>query len=257
MLISLLCWLSAAAPVPAEKPQSVRLLADDAVYLRAAELEAVYEGVLERRSGGPTLTFRLVGQEGGKPVVWPLYLPTQPERLTPFVGKRVRVRGKLIVAANRIEPDLWPARLEAAATTTLPAGRDGVAARSPWQPESARRAGVRQFVVRDARQLAEVMKLDGRGAEETAIKILARELGVEKIDWERQMVVCVAGGLRGPEVDRLTITHIVREGSGMTVFYKLEKDGNGAGGFGYPAETVLIDRHDGPVRFEDESAGKK
>src|SRR5437879_11112012 len=101
MLAGLLCSLALAAPVPAEKPQSLRLMADDALYRKAAEIESVYEGVLEGRAAGPGVTYRLLGQEGGKPAAWPLYLPFQPERLTPFVGKRVRVTGKLITPANR------------------------------------------------------------------------------------------------------------------------------------------------------------
>src|SRR5436305_1812527 len=111
MLAGLLCSLALAAPVPAEKPNSLRLLADDALYRKAAEIETVYEGVLESRAAGPYVTYRLVGQEGGKPAAWPLYVPAQSERLTPFVGKRVRVTGKLIAPANRGDPDLWPAWL--------------------------------------------------------------------------------------------------------------------------------------------------
>src|SRR5262249_29460645 len=166
MLAGLLCSLALAAPVPTERPDSLRLLADDALYQKAPEIEAVYESVPESRAAGASVTYRLTGQEGGKPVTWPLHVPFQPERLTPFVGKRVRVSGKLITARERADPDLWPGRLEAVAAATVTPAREGIAGRSPWQPATARRAGARQFVLRDARQAAEVLGLRGPGADE-------------------------------------------------------------------------------------------
>jgi len=255
MLTGLLCSLALAAPVPVDKPSALRLLADDPAYRKAAELESVYEGVLEESGRA----YRLAGREDGKPVTWPLFLPDKPERLTPFVGKRVRVSGKLIAREGGAE--LWPGRLEAVPTTAAEPVRDGVARRALWQPAIARRTGASQYVLRDARQLAEVMRVGGPGAADTAAAQLARTLGVERIDWQAQMVVCVAAGLRGADADRLTVTRVVRDGSGLAVFYKLEMSGAAVGGFGYPAETVLVDRFDGPVRFVQEGvqegAGKK
>jgi hypothetical protein len=149
---------------------------------------------------------------------------------------------------------------------------DGVFARTFWQPAAALHKGGHHYVFRDGKALAEAMKVTGASADETATAMLAKQLGVKAIDWKKQMVVTVAAGLQGAEADRLFITRVAVKDDALTVYYELrveeklqppgEKDdakpapkggGGGAGGFGYPAETVLVNRYDGTIRLKDET----
>jgi hypothetical protein len=145
---------------------------------------------------------------------------------------------------------------------------DGVFARTYWQPAAALHKGGHHYVFRDGKALADAMKVTGSSADETATAMLAKQLGVKAIDWKKQMVVTVAAGLQGAEADRLFITRVVVQDDALSVYYQLrveeklqptgDKDdgkppAKGAGGFGYPAETVLVNRYDGAIRLKDET----
>jgi hypothetical protein len=250
MLVGLLATVlvtPALAPVPSERPLTLRLFEGDPRYLAAGGVETTFEGTLERQPGQAPV-YRLVGREGGERVLWQLTLPDGPDRLADLVGRRVRVVGKL---SGPTMPTLWPARMEPLGTLArVPI--DGVLARSFWQPSEARQIGVRQFVFRDPNRLARALGLAGTDIDQSATATLSRLLGVGGIDWERQMLVTVCAGLRG-DFDRLRVLRVERKGDTLTVFYKMEKSEPPSGGFGYPAETVLVDRLDGPVRFVDET----
>jgi hypothetical protein len=152
--------------------------------------------------------------------------------------------------------------------TSLPP--DGVYSRVYWQPPAALHRGNRHFVFRDGKALAEAMGITGSAADETATSKIAELLGVKTIDWQKQMVVTVAAGLRGADVDRLTISRAVVKDDVLTLYYELraedklrppaEKDDGQPtpkiGGFGYPAETVLVPRIDGAIRLKDETPAK-
>jgi hypothetical protein len=102
------------------------------------------------------------------------------------------------------------------------------------------------------------MGLTGASSGDTATSTMAQRLGVPAIDWSRYMVVTISAGLRGAEADRLTVTRVVIADDRMTIHYKLGVAGPGpASGFGYPAETVLVNRFTGPVRFEEEKVAPK
>jgi hypothetical protein len=145
---------------------------------------------------------------------------------------------------------------------------DGVLARAYWQPSAALHRGSHQYVFRDGKALAEAMRVSGTSADETATAQLAKLLGARTIDWQKQMVVTVAAGLQGGDADRLFITRAVVRDDVLTLYYELRvadplgppaKDGaapKAAGGFGYPAETVLVNRHDGTVVLKDETPPK-
>jgi hypothetical protein len=265
-----LLWTAlAAAPAP-EEPRDVKpviLLADSEEYKAAKPAEAVYEGIVENNPGDggigkPTRfnAYRLTGKDAaGKEFVRELYAPGKALLLAPFVGKRVRVTGKWVdtAADGRTYPELWPARLEeAAAVAAAPPKTDGVLARCVWQPDDARKAGAKPYVFRSGRDLARALKLSGGSADEAATALLAEKLDVRSINWDKQMVVCVAAGLRGSDVDGLAVTRVEAKDRTLTVYYKLIPAAAGAGGFGYPAETVLVDRFDGTVRIEEEPAAK-
>lgn len=256
MLVGLLAALLAApaltpVPVIADNPGPLRLFQGDPRYLAAGGIETTYEGTLERQPGAPG-RYRLAGRERGERVVWVLTLPEGPDRLEDLVGQKMRVFGKL---SGLAPTTLWPASIELLGPPVrIPV--DGVLARSDWQPSEARMQGVRHYTFRDATQLAKAMGLITGEVEKTANTNMSKLLGVEAIDWDHQMVVIVCAGLQGGDIERLRITRVERGADAVTIFYKLEKSPMPRGGFSYPAETVLVTRRDGPVRFVDETARK-
>jgi hypothetical protein len=261
------CCLSAAAAPEESAAKPLVLLADTDEYKAAKPAEGVYEGAVENNPGDGTAgkptrfnAFRLKGKDAdGREFVRELYVPGKAFLLAPYVGKRVRVVGKPVdtAADGRTYTELWPARLEeVAAVAAAPPKADGVLARCGWQPADALRAGPRHYVFRNGRELARALKLSGESADEAATALLAQKLGVASIDWDKQMVVCVSAGLRGADVDRLRVTRAEAQDKILTISYKLSPAAAGAGGFGCPAETVLVERVEGTVRVEEEPAAK-
>ena len=257
------CCLSAsmaAEDTPAVKP--LGLLAGTDEYKAAKGVEALYEGVIDNNPGDGTVgkptrfnAYRFAGKAAaGTEFVRELYVPGKAFLLASYVGKRVRITGKFADtnADGRVYSELWPAQLEeVTAVVAVSAATEGVYARSGWQPDEARRFGKRVFVYHDNRELGGGLRLTG--GDEAANGLMAQKLGVPAIDWTKQMIVTVSAGLHGADVDRLTVTRVEVKDRNMTVFYKLTGK-PGAGGFGYPAETVLVDHFDGAVHAEEEPA---
>ena len=134
-------------------------------------------------------------------------------------------------------------------------GADGVFVRCIWQPEAARRLGTHTFVFRDGGPLAEALRLTGGNAAELAGGMMAGWLRVPRLDWDRHMLITVSAGLK-TDVERLVVTRVAVQGKALVVSYRLVR-GTDTGGFCYPAETVLVKRFDGEVRFEQEAAPPK
>ncbi|HVS36634.1 MAG TPA: hypothetical protein VMS17_13820 [Gemmataceae bacterium] len=263
-----LCLSAAADPAP-ETPAAAKpvvLLAGTDEYKAAKGTEAAYEGVVENNPGDGAVgkatrfnAFRLKGKDAdGKEFVRELYVPGKAFLLASFVGQRVRVTGKFTdtAAEGKVYLELWPAQLEGtapAAVVAAPALPNGVLARCGWQPDDARRAGQRVLIYHNGREMAQALRLSGDDADAAATEIMGRKLGGSAVDWSKQMIVVVAAGLRGADVDHLAVTRVEVKDRTLTVFYRLSV-GPGPGGFGYPAETVLVDRFDGAVHAEEDPA---
>jgi hypothetical protein len=267
MTIYLLWCCVCAAPAPEEsgQPRPLLLLAGSDEYKAAKGAEAVYEGVIENNPGDATVgkptrfnayRFKCKDAVAGQEFVRELYVPGKAFLLASYVGKRVRMTGKFAdtAADGKVYAELWPAQLEEiGAVAAAPPAANGVLARCGWQPDEARKPGQRVLVYRNGRELAKALRLSGDEADQAAGALMAQKLGAPAIDWNKQMVVTVAAGLRGADVDRLSVTRVEVKDSAMTVFYRLSAR-PGAGGFGYPAETVLVDRFDAAVRAEEDPA---
>ena len=258
MTASLLCLCL----LPAAKPEVVTLLADDDTYRKAKEREVYFEGVLERNKGTGQIgadrfnLYRLVLDDSAK-TARELYVPGKGAQLATHVGKRVRITGKLIETDidGKKYVEIWPARLEVG-SGTLPAapGADGVFARCIWQPGDAMRVGAQSFVFGDGAKLAKAMRLTGESPADSATSQMAKMLHVPALDWKKHMVVSICAGLKSPGGMRLTVTRVAVEEDTLVIRYKLEPPMPSPGGFGYPAETVLVKRFDGPVRIELEKS---
>jgi hypothetical protein len=235
----------------------VRLLAEEPFYQAAPQKEVVLEGLLEADRGVFRRTrrhpFRLALDEGGRATTLPLYVPGKAHLLTRHAGQRVRIRGKVVdtTVGRTTYHEVWPASLEAL-TGALPAtpGADGVYVRCVWQPEAARRPGASVSVIRSGEQLAAAMRMTGGGAAGTATVRMARLLRIPGIDWSKYMLVSVSAGLRASPPDRVIVTRAAAVDRTLVVRYRLPA--SSGGGFGCPAETVLVPRFDGPVRIEAE-----
>jgi hypothetical protein len=254
MTASLLCLCL----LPAASPDVVPLLVEDAAYRKAKEPEVFFEGVLQRNNGTGQIgaaRFNLYSLliEGGARTTRELYLPGKGHLLATHVGKRVRLTGKLIETEidGKKHVEIWPARLEIG-SGTLPAapGADGVFARCIWQPGDAMRLGARSFVFSEGETLAKAMRLTGTSPAESATVQMAKMLHVPAIDWKKHMVVSVCAGLKSPGAMRLAVTKVAVEEDTLVIRYRLEPPMPNPGGFGYPAETVLLERFVGPVRIE-------
>jgi hypothetical protein len=225
------------------------LFADDVAYRAATAVESRYEGTLEFLPvpGGPG-RYRIQVPEGdGKIQTYELHLPKAFPDLGTFAGQPVRLTGKLT------EKGLWPGKIERRQVAGGPT-RDGVFARGGWQPPTAQRIAkqAQTYVFRSGDQLAGLLPVRGPTPGQAASEVLAQSLRVPEIDWGKQMLVCVALGLR-TDVERLTITRALAGEGVLTVYYRVQRTPAGmSSGFGYPAETALVSRFDGTVRFQEE-----
>jgi len=151
------------------------------------------------------------------------------------------------------DPPAKPEAPAAAGKEVAPAGRafwpDG------WPPEAPRK----EWFVRgedeliDPRLLAPEPVLERMRAEAKAR--YAKALKVGDIDFTKQMVVGVSGGVQ-PAGGRVEITRAEADAGGktLTVYWKLHpaaKD-KPAAGIAHPAEVVLLDHFAGDIRFQEE-----
>jgi hypothetical protein len=126
-----------------------------------------------------------------------------------------------------------------------------------WPPEAPRR----EWVVRGPADL-----IDRRlAAPEEVLERLRREalarytkaLGVDGIDFARQMVVGVSAGVR-PTGSRVEVTGVEVDAGGkaMTVRWRVRgpKPGAKPDGIAHPAEVILVEPFTGPVRFREQPA---
>jgi hypothetical protein len=258
LAILLLCL--AADPASSEV---LPLLDGETLYREAKGEEARFEGFLERNAGSGRLgsathfnAYRITWIDAaGKPGGREVFVPGKAHLLAEYLGQRVRLIAKAIdtEADGKTYHELWPARLEtltgAAAKAPQP-DKDGIVARCYWRPGSTLQVQPRLSVFRDGEHLVPYLRLSGTSLDETATKLMAERLGVPTIDWKKHMLVSVSAGLRGQDAERLTVTRVVVQEKVLTVYYRLEAAPGGAGGFGIPAETVLVERFEGEVRLE-------
>src|SRR5262249_18403294 len=205
------------------RPGGLSLLEGEEQYRKAAGPEATLEGTVERTPTPGRVEpaarfnlFRLRTQDaGGREDVRELHVPGKAYLVASHVGKKVRVRGKLVetTAGGRVHRELWPAWLEplTGALAERPGG-DGGYARCAWQPDEARAPGARKYVFRSGEELARALRVSGPSAGETATELLARRLRVPALDWKKHMLVCVSAGLQGPAVEGLVIVRAARRG---------------------------------------------
>ena len=162
------------------------------------------------------------------------------------------------VKFNKLPPADKPGKdPEAAGKEIKPAARafwaDG------WKPEAPRQ----EWVIRnyadliDSRLAAPEPVLERMRAENAAK--YAKALGVKSIDFEKQMLVGVSGGVQ-PAGARVEVTKVDADAKGaLTVAWKLHpaKPGEKTGEIAHPAEVILVERTTADVKFQQEAAKKE
>lgn len=245
------------------------LFAAEKWYQDSKESEKTVEGVLEATVGDGHIglparfnAFRLAWLEDGKPQSRPIYTNGKDNLLGPFIGHRVKLTTKLVEVDTESgkAKEFWPGQLEDLGVAPPGSISDlKIHARSD-QPFAAllfQHVKPGAVVIRDGKRAAEIMGFVGAGnanQETLATNRLSQMLGRrgQGIDWSKEMVLCVAGGLQAGDA-RVNISRISVRENGLDVYWKLNNLGGGFGGAGISMETVLVDRHDVEIRFHQES----
>ncbi len=240
------------------------VLADQPWYQQADEPEIEFEGKLDFQPGDGRVgipprysVFRIIGVEEGKPISRRIYTGDRDHLLAPLVGRRVKLVGKVVSREEESGKivEFWPGRIVAELGVAGEAiGEVKVFARtSRWLP-AKRTVQPQMLVIRDPATLAQVSGMAGGGAEAAAEKALCQLLearpgvtGVPSIDWRRQMLLVISGGVQPSGGARVEVTHLTLQEKGLDVTWKLMTQ---PGGVGLPpTETLLVPRFEGEIRF--------
>lgn len=121
-----------------------------------------------------------------------------------------------------------------------------------------------QMILRNAEELALAHGVDRKDARDMRLQIAAMEdvaqlLKVKGIDWNKQMLVVVAAGAQptgGYSIEFLSLPARDRK---LTVNWRLNRPADGAvvtQAITYPAQMALVERFEGPVKFDPEAKEK-
>ncbi len=262
----------ASAEEPAAK---VELFAKEKWYADQKAKEAEFTGVLERNPAkvdpksrnNPYLLVRTVdGQKAFREVF------TNNAKADPFVnyvGKRVKIVGKAVEmpdAAKRIHSEVWPGRLEllGAAMPADPSKKPvpvtagpRVQARYHWQATVDGDGAPQQVVVTDAEGLVKAIgdpdKAKDAGIQEKTVESLAQSFKVKAIDWNKQMVVVVGGGVQPSNGFTVDVPSIDKKGDNLVVRWKVQKPKPGTSVTevkSQPTLAILIDKSAAEVQFD-------
>lgn len=265
-LISVCLSLALGVPDPGAtappKPAPLPLFANEAWYKDASGAEKGFEGTVELNPapgeiGRPKRfnTYRLVwSTSDGTKVTREIYAPGKAQFIGLYVGKRIRLVGKAVdtKADDKTYAEIWPARLEPVGLMS-PDAQNGILARCTWQPNAARKRGDTQWVIHNGKDLARHLGYFGADVDTRASQDIAKELKIPTVDWTKQMLVTISAGLRA-NGERVRVVRVELKERILTVTYKIERPAESPGGIAYPAETVLVDRFEGEVKYEEQPA---
>jgi hypothetical protein len=218
-----------------------------------------------------------------------VYVGRKDNLLDRFVGKQVKVVGKVITREKDGKKylEIWPARIEVenpkdvvplpskvvqapkVGQFKLPSPEDECCADDKdAQPGGADAkllkiqasapiplAGKNKHsIIRSAKELlaAQGGKDAGDEAEKAATAKLAKALKLEAIDWSKQMVIGINGGTRPTGGYSVEVISATVQNNKLTIYWKLNTPKPGqpvTQALTHPAQTVVIDRYEGPVEF--------
>jgi len=112
------------------------------------------------------------------------------------------------------------------------------------------RVGAGSATIRSAKELAAAT---GEKDEDAASARLAKALKVESIDWAKQMIIVVSGGVQRTGGYSVTVNKLEVGDKVLTVHWKLNTPKPGqpvTQAITHPAQTILVERFEGEVRFD-------
>jgi hypothetical protein len=214
-----------------------------------------------------------------------VYVGGSKDILDEFVGKNVKITGKAVsmeLEGTKFN-EIWPAAIELVKEDKKPeekklnpkndekkeerkggnkvegASEVKILAHSPWKP-ALKGGDPPQNVFRSAEELAKASGLEkpeGEEAQKKATEAAAKALKVDDIDWKKQMVIVVTGGMKRTGGYSIEITKIETADKTMTVHWKLISPGARSAvtqTITHPALTVIVDRFEGTVVFDPPAA---
>jgi hypothetical protein len=128
-----------------------------------------------------------------------------------------------------------------------------VFAKAPVRPGNR---GAGNMVIRGGQELAKRMGGLGSNIDDANAR-MAKILKVDKIDWNKQMLLVISGGKQRTGGYRVEVTGLKVKGDTLTVHWKLvgPRPGQPVGrAVTYPALTVLVERFDDTIRFDPAEA---
>jgi len=246
------------AALPAQQnPTSVKLFAEEPWYKSMKGEPAMFEGVLKKTERAKNVVgfgrfnpFRLEMADGK---VREVYVGGKPNLLDPYVGKKVKIVGKAVdmEVEGRMHREIWPASL------TVDEGNAGSEIKIHAKTTARIVPGMAFF--KNAEELGKAQKMDP----DKASASLAKQFKVEKIDWDKQMVVVISGGTQRTGGYSVEVKSLKKTGDDLMVEWKLNTPGPGAiviQVLTNPTLTILIDRVKGKVEFDPKTppaGGKK
>ena len=130
-----------------------------------------------------------------------------------------------------------------------------ILARGVWAVRQEKPA---QLVIRNAEELARAHGVAPKDAKEKRFQTdvtadVAELLKVKTLDWDKQMLVVVAAGTKPTGGYRVEVRTLSVKDKTLTVHWQLHSPAPGVivtSALTYPAQMVLVERFDGPVKFE-------
>lgn len=207
-----------------------------------------------------------------------VYVAGKNDILDSYVGKHVLMVGKAVTLQleGRTYNEIWPARIEvlpeAKKLDKLPGAQEDegccdmgdnakelkIHAKTRWQYVSSAPDGDKkgkQFAMRSAAELVANTPFKGRdgtkeAVEKAATEELAKALKVTAIDWSKQMLVVVTGGVKSSGGWRIDISKVAVDGKTASVLWSLSApEGFATQAFTHPSLVALVDRCEGEVTF--------
>jgi hypothetical protein len=197
-----------------------------------------------------------------------IYVGNKGDALKAYAGKTVKLTGKLLETG--VPPKtiniFWPGRLELWDPKAKVEEDEGccveekdaplkIHAKATWpfaatgpQADKSRK----QLVIRTAAELVANTNT-GPAPEDTdekRIAAVAKLLKVDSIDWKKQMLVVVSGGIKTTGGWRIDIAAVTKGEKACTVSWSMEApNGIATQAISHPAVVALVDRCEGEVHF--------
>jgi hypothetical protein len=125
-----------------------------------------------------------------------------------------------------------------------------VFAKAPGRPPGAAPRG--HMTIRNPQELTKIMAGLG-GNIDRAMDRVTKMLKVDRIDWNKQMLLILSGGRQRTGGYRVELTSLKVKGDELTVRWKLIGPRPGqpvTQALSYPALTLLVERYDNTIRFD-------